>query len=150
MYFKHILFPTDGSPMSGAALLTCMEMARSDGARVTVLHVLPEFHMLTANTEMIEDTREQYLTDTEQRGRKLLAAAEQAARDAGVPCETVLRRSDHPYQEILEVARDRGCDLVTMASHGYRGVKAMLLGSETQKVLVHSMIPVLVLRPVAN
>lgn len=147
--FKHILFPTDGSPISEAAMLTCMAFARSIGARVTALHVLPEFHMLTVNTEMIEDTREQYLSDTEQRGRKALAVVEAAARDAGVDCDTVLRRGDDPYSAILEVARDQDCDLITMASHGYRGVKGMLLGSETHKVLVHSMIPVLVLRPLA-
>jgi nucleotide-binding universal stress UspA family protein len=147
--FKQILFPTDGSPMSESAMLTCMAFAKSIGARVTALHVMPEFHVLTVNAEMIEDTRDQYLSDTEQRGRQALAVIEAGAREAGVECETVLRRADDPYKEILDVARDRGCDLIAMASHGYRGVKAMLLGSETQKVLVHSMIPVLVLRPVA-
>ena len=147
--FKQILFPTDGSPMSESAMLTCMAFARSVGARVTALHVMPEFHVLSVNAEMIEDTRDQYLSDTEQRGRKALAAVEAAARDAGVGCETVLRRSDEPYKEVIDVARDKGCDMIAMASHGYRGVKAMLLGSETQKVLVHSMIPVLVLRPAA-
>ncbi|MFD2364968.1 universal stress protein [Pseudoduganella sp. GCM10020061] len=148
--FAHILFPTDGSPLSDAAMLTCMEFAKSVRARVTALHVMPEFHMLTVNTEMIEDTREQYLIDTEQRGRQVLLAVEQAAREAGVDCQTVLRRADNPYTEILEVARDQGCDLIAMASHGYRGIKAMVLGSETHKVLVHSMIPVLVLRPFAE
>ena len=148
--FEHILFPTDGSPMSEAAMLTCMAFAKSEGARVTAVHVMPDFHILTANAEMIEDTREQYLAETEQRGRKVLAAVAQGAHDAGVLCETVLRRGDDPYKELLDIARDRGCDLIAMASHGYRGVKAMLLGSETQKVLVHSMVPVLVLRPIAQ
>lgn len=147
--FEHILFPTDGSPMSEAAMLTCMAFARSEGARVTAVHVLPEFHVLSVNAEMIEDTRDQYLADTEQRGRKVLDAVASSAADAGVACETVLRRDDDPHQVILDVAREHGCDLIAMASHGYRGVKAMLLGSETQKVLVHSMVPVLVLRPLA-
>lgn len=147
--FEHIMFPTDGSAISQAAMLTCMAFAKSEGARVTALHVLPEFHVMTASAEMIENMRAQFMIDTEERGNQVLAAVVQAAHEAGVECEAFLRRDDHPHKEILELARERGCDLIAMASHGYRGVKAMLLGSETHKVLVHSMIPVLVLRPLA-
>ncbi|HEU4853203.1 MAG TPA: universal stress protein [Telluria sp.] len=146
--FKEILFPTDGSPTSEAAMRTCMEFAGSIGAHVTALHVVPDFHVLSTNVEMVEDTRDRYLQETSERGRQVLAKVEQCARELGVDCDTVLRRSDDPYNEILDEARERGSDLIAMASHGYRGIKAMLLGSETQKVLVHSLIPVLVLRPI--
>jgi nucleotide-binding universal stress UspA family protein len=145
--FKEILVPTDGSPTSEAAMRTCMEFAGSVGAHVTALHVVPDFHVLSTNVEMVEDTRDRYLQESTERGMNVLAKVEQCARELGVDCDTVLRRSDEPYEEILDEARERGSDLIAMASHGYRGIKAMLLGSETQKVLVHSMIPVLVLRP---
>ena len=145
--FKNILFPTDGSPTSEAAMRTCMEFAGSIGAHVTALHVMPDFHVLNTNLEMVEDTRDNYLQETEERGRKILAVIEQCAHELGVDCDTVLRRSDEPYDAILDEARERGSDLIAMASHGYHGIKALLLGSETQKVLVHSMILVLVLRP---
>lgn len=145
--FKHILFPTDGSPMSEDAMRTCLAFAKSIGARVTALHVAPEFHVMTTDTYMLEDTHDQYLKDTAEKGARVLAVVENAARALGVECETVLRRSDDPYIDILDEARERGCDLIAMASHGRRGIKALLLGSETQKVLVHSLIPVLALRP---
>ena len=75
-----------------------------------------------------------------------LAVLEKAAKDAGVPCETLCEIADHPYEAIIRIAEKRGCDLIMMASHGRRGVKGLLLGSETQKVLTHSLIPVLVHR----
>lgn len=144
--FKNILFPTDGSAASEAALPVCLGLAKESGARVTALYVVPEFHMFTVNTDMLEDTREEYLRHTAAQGTRVLEAVEKLAKEEGVPCEAIMRRNDEPYQAILAEARERGCDLIAMASHGRRGVKAMLLGSETQKVLVHSMIPVLVLR----
>jgi nucleotide-binding universal stress UspA family protein len=75
-----------------------------------------------------------------------LAYVARRAAEEGVPAVTILSRRDHPYEAIIETARDRGCDLVVMAAHGERGVLARLLGSETQKVLTHSALPVLVVR----
>jgi nucleotide-binding universal stress UspA family protein len=75
-----------------------------------------------------------------------LAAAEKEAREAGVACDLVYEKNDSPYEAIIRVAEQKGCDLIMMASHGRRGVKGLLLGSETQKVLTHSKIPVLVYR----
>ena len=144
--FKHMLLPTDGSPASGLAVSACMQLAKDAGARVTALHVVPEFHVFTYQAEMLEDTRETWLRNSEAAGAAVLEGVEQAAREQGVDCETVIERSDHPYEAIIRAARDRGCDVIVMASHGRRGVKGLLLGSETHKVLVHSAIPVLVLR----
>jgi nucleotide-binding universal stress UspA family protein len=76
----------------------------------------------------------------------VLGAVESAAGAAGVPCDVASATSDDPYEEILRAAGDKGCDLIVMASHGRRGVKALLLGSETQKVLTHGTVPVLVYR----
>lgn len=95
---------------------------------------------------MIEDTEEQYEKESEERARKALLTIEQQAQECGVPCDAVVIRSDDIDDAIIATARDRQCDLIAMASHGRRGVRALLLGSETQKVLTHSKLPVLVYR----
>ena len=144
--FKQILLPTDGSELSTRAVLAGVSFAKEVGAQVVGLTVLPDFHTFTANADMIESTEDEYLAASETRGARYLAEITDAARASGVPCTTVLARSDQPYEAILHTARDRGCDLIIMASHGRRGLGGMLLGSETQKVLVHSAIPVMVYR----
>ena len=93
---------------------------------------------------MLEDTREEFARDSNAHARRYLGVIERAAVEAGVPCETVLATSDDPYEAILRTAHDKGCDLIMMASHGRRGVRGLLLGSETHKVLTHTKLPVLV------
>lgn len=144
--FKHILIPTDGSELSEHAVLAAVSFARDAGAQVTGVTVLPEFRTFTLDSDMVESTEDEYLAASEKRGAKYLATISDAARAAGVPCSTVLARSDRPADAILQAARERGCDLIIMASHGRHGIGAVLLGSETQKVLVQSAIPVLVYR----
>lgn len=144
--FKHLLLPTDGSAASEGAIRQAMQFAKEAGARVTGFYAKPEFHTFTYQAEMLEDTREQFEKDSEEQARKYLAVIESAARDAGVPCDVVYKASEHPYEAIIAEATGRGCDLIAMASHGRRGMKGLLMGSETQKVLTHSTIPVLVYR----
>lgn len=144
--FNHILLPTDGSPASERAVLATMSFAKESGAKVTALHVVPEFHVFTYRSEMIEDTPEQYAIDSAAHAKKLLEFVQKAAEEEGVQCDTMQMESDHPYEAIIETARDRLCDLIAMASHGRKGIQGVLLGSETQKVLTHSQIPVLVFR----
>lgn len=144
--FKHILLPTDGSASSDLAIQAAVHLARDMGARVTGLHVVPPFHTFTYRVDMIEDTEDQYEKESEARARKVLLTIENLAQECGVTCETVIVRSDDVHDAIIETARDRQCDLIAMASHGRRGVRGLLLGSETQKVLTHSLIPVLVYR----
>lgn len=144
--FKHILLPTDGSELSERAVLAGVSFAKEVGAEVTGLTVRPEFHTITYKTDMLEDTEHQFNASTEQQAETYLTLITNAARSAGVQCTVAQVISDDPYEAILQTARDRGCDLIIMASHGRRGVKGLLLGSETQKVLVHSAIPVLVYR----
>ena len=144
--FKHILLPTDGSPLSEKAVLKGIELARALGARVTGLYVAPHFHVLTYRTDMLEETRDQYVRDSRIHAERYLAFIGKAAAASGVPCETSLQTSDDVFQSIIAVARERACDLVAMASHGRRGLGGVLLGSETQRVLTHSDIPVLVWR----
>ena len=144
--FKHLLLPTDGSEASQATLLEGVRLAKELNARITGISVVPEFHVLTFNTMMIEDTREVFIAESRSQALKYLAVLNQAANESGVPCETEVMLGDHPYEAILRACESKGCDLIVMASHGRRGVQALLIGSETQKVLTHSKVPVLVYR----
>jgi nucleotide-binding universal stress UspA family protein len=144
--FSQILLPTDGSDLSERAVLAGVSFAKEIGAQVIGLTVLPEFHTLTYKTDMLEDTQEEYNARVERQAQQYLQVVSDAARSAGVPCAVAFVTSDDPYEAILQTAKERKCDLIIMASHGRKGVKGVLLGSETQKVLVHSDIPVLVYR----
>jgi len=144
--YKRILLPTDGSEASQRAILAGVEFAREVGAEVVGLTVTPEFHVLSTDSAMLEDTPDEFAARSAAQGRRLLGDVESAARDAGVACRTEHAIGDDPYDLIIATAQRLGCDLIVMASHGRRGLKGLLLGSETQKVLVHSTIPVLVHR----
>lgn len=144
--FKRILLPTDGSEQSQRAVLAGIAFAKDLGAEVVGLTVIPQFHTFTYKTEMLEETKEEFAVDSQQHAATHLQFILDAARDAGVPGTAEHVVSDDPYQVIISTARDRQCDLIVMGSHGRRGVQGVLLGSETQKVLVHSSIPVLVYR----
>ncbi len=144
--YKNILIATDGSELADKAVRHGISLAKAIGARITVLTVKVPFHVFTLNTEAVEDTRAEYNQQMAQSRTKLLRDISNAAEAAGVPCETVLSEHEHPYLAIIDLAKAKSCDLITMASHGRRGVSAMVLGSETIKVLTHSKIPVLVHR----
>jgi len=144
--YKRLLLPTDGSDASRRAIQSGVDFAKGVGAEVVGMTATPEFHAFTADAEMLEQTRDQYQQASKAAGQRLLDEVAAAARDAGVPCACVQVVSDEPYAAIIDTARERMCDLIVMASHGHKGIKGLLLGSETQKVLVHSMIPVLVHR----
>ena len=144
--FKHLLLPTDGSPLSENAVLKGIQFAQALGARVTGLYVNPRFRVLTYRTDMLEDTRGDYERDSQVHAERYLAFISKAAAARGVPCETRIESSDDVSRSILDVAGELACDLIAMASHGRRGISGVLLGSETQRVLTHSDIPVLVWR----
>jgi len=145
MYGK-LLIPTDGSGLAGKAVEHGVALAKRIGADVTVLTVLPPFHTFTTDAQMIEDTPARYQERMQQHAEKTLGAAAQAAQAADVACETVQVEHEHPYRAIIDIAELKGCDLIVMASHGRHGVSALVLGSETVKVLTHCKIPVLVHR----
>lgn len=144
--FKHILVPTDGSKLSEKAIKQGVRMAKSMGAKLTTVHVVPKFHTFTYQAEMLETTRGEYESETAARGKGYLDFARKVANGVGVDCDGVKVVSDQPFKEIIKAAQKKGCDLILMASHGRRGIEGFLLGSETQKVLTHSRIPVLVYR----
>jgi len=144
--YKHILIPTDGSELSKLAIQEGIALAKALAARVTVLTVTMPFHVFTTDPNMIRDTPEQYRRHTEALAQQYLDVAKDIAATAGVPCDLVHVEHEHPYRAIIDTAQSRGCDAIQMASHGRRGISAILLGSETLKVLTHSILPVIVCR----
>lgn len=144
--FQDILLSTDGSRLSRAAIQKGIQLAKSVKAKITGISVMPESKFYLYETDVNVQEKEKIAKQHQQQANRNLAVIEDAAKAAGVPCETLCGISDHPYEAIISVAEKNGCDLIMMASHGRSGVKALLLGRETQKVLTHSKIPVLVFR----
>jgi nucleotide-binding universal stress UspA family protein len=144
--YTRILIPTDGSELAAKAVEHGIALAERLGNSVFVLTVLPPFHMFTSDTQMLEDTQAQYHVRMQKHAEKTLGDAADAARAAGVRCETVQVEHEHPYQAIIDTAVTKGCELIVMASHGRDGIASIVLGSVTIKVLTHSRIPVLVYR----
>jgi nucleotide-binding universal stress UspA family protein len=144
--YKKILVPTDGSDLSEQAVAAAIEFARLYGAAVVALSVAEPPPMLSAEAAMALDLG----VETEQRqqiARENVDKVAQAARSAGVPCETAIAYSAVPHQEIISVAATKQCDLIFMASHGRRGLSRLLAGSVAQNVMAYSPIAVMVLRP---
>jgi nucleotide-binding universal stress UspA family protein len=145
--FKHILIPTDGSELSAKAIRAGVDLAKAIGARVTGFCAMRDpFRVYGGWVPFNAYSARQMEWDDETWAREKLAAIEQYATSAGVTYEGVHRTFHHAYRGIIEVARERNCDLIFMASHGRRGPEALLLGSETTKVLTHCKLPVLVYR----
>lgn len=151
--FDHILVPTDGSELSRRAVNLAIEFARKTGAVLTVFFASTELAIPHPVGFGVEGTRadpivtpEQVAENVERHTREVLDPVIQSAQQAGIRCKALSVRSDTPYQAIIDAAKTQGCDMIIMASHGRSGISAMLLGSETQKVLTHSTIPVLVVR----
>jgi nucleotide-binding universal stress UspA family protein len=147
--FKHILLPTDGSKLSDRAVNRGIEFAEAIGARVTAVHVIPEFRMMADESFVLPTSAElkrRYDTEAKARAQKMLDKIGERAKAAGVKYEGVCMTGDVPYEHIIETAKKKKCDIIMMASHGRRGISGLLLGSEAAKVLTHSKIPVLVVR----
>jgi nucleotide-binding universal stress UspA family protein len=145
--YKHILVPTDGSPLSGKAIETAALLAKVCKAQITGLNLIQPFSKII-RTEGSDDgmASRRYKEVTEQAALEALEKIEAHARAAGVPCDVKFFNADKPWKAIIRVARSEKCDLIVMASHGRSGLAGIVLGSETNKVLTHSKIPVLVCR----
>jgi len=146
--FKHILVTTDGSGFSNKAVSTGARLAKSLGAKLLLLHVRspvesPHHVEGGALSNLGGKVIMQEIEDEE---RKLLDAALELAAGDGVSAETAFVAGYSTYDAIIRIAGEQDCDLIVMASHGRRGISGLLLGSETQKVLTHTSIPVLVVR----
>lgn len=146
--YKHILVPTDGSALSRKAIVAGVNLAKALGARVTGVFAAPPATPLVYGDRLPVGyaTPKEHERMIKTHAARCLRVVAQAAKKARVPCAGVSETSDYPAETILAVAKKKKCDLIVMASHGRRGLKGVLLGSETQKVLTHSKIPVLVCR----
>ena len=146
--FKHILIPTDGSELSSGAIRGGIELAKTINAKVTGFHAAPDYSpaVYEDSFPIYSMSREEFLEASKARAESYLAAIETLAKEAGISYQSAWTTSDHPAEAIIRAAVENGCDLIYMASHGRKGIQALLLGSETQKVLTHCKIPVLVHR----
>jgi nucleotide-binding universal stress UspA family protein len=142
--YGNILIATDGSELATRGAKQGIDLAKSLTAKVTVVNVTEPFHWFAPN--MPADAQPAYVQQTQEVASRVLGVVADAAKSAGVPCETVHVEEEHPYKAIIDTAKSKKCDLIVMASHGRSGASAVLLGSETVKVLTHSKIPVLVYR----
>jgi nucleotide-binding universal stress UspA family protein len=146
--FKHILVPTDGSDLAAKAIEQAIIFAKEISAKITAMTVTEPFpaHLVSVTPSELEYAPLEYMKHAEAYAGTVLGTASDAANSAGVTCEVLHVEHGHIYQAIIDAAEARKCDLIVMASHGRRGVSAVVLGSETVKVLTHSKIPVLVYR----
>lgn len=144
--YKSILIPTDGSEFCERALKHGIGLAKLTGARVVGVTVSQPLHTAIPKELIPDHLLASVQGEIAKAAQEKLAVVEKAAKAAGLQVETVRASKDHPWEAIVQTAKDKGCDLIVMASHGRRGISGMVLGSETQKVLVHSAIPVLVVR----
>jgi nucleotide-binding universal stress UspA family protein len=146
--YKRILVPTDGSSLSKKAVKSAVELAASLGAELLAVNVVPRYPRsyfdggLAISPAEIARVEKQWT----EHGQALADEVSKAAAKAGVEAKAITVRSDLVAEAVLAAARKHKCDLVVMASHGRKGIKRLLLGSETQHVLTHGNIPVLVLR----
>ncbi|WP_257385440.1 universal stress protein [Tahibacter caeni] len=132
--YKHLLLPMDGSPSSESAARSGARLARELNAKITALHV-----EATARPRA-----EAPLPRAGAAPHGMLDYARRVAQAAGVECDVVCERGDHPYQVIVDCAQRLGCDLIVMASHRRGTLEALLFGSQTQHVLARCGLPVLV------
>jgi len=145
--YKHILVPTDGSPLSLKAVRAASKLAAKLKAKITALYVIAPYMPRTTSEDIVYHgaySMREYEAEMRKTADKALARVVAAAN--GSSCDTMAKTHLHPWEAIIDAAKSRKCDLIVMASHGRRGIAGLLLGSETQKVLTHSKTPVLVCR----
>jgi nucleotide-binding universal stress UspA family protein len=143
--FKRILVPTDGSDITSKAVNTAIELAHSGGGQLFAISVKEPFPY-SAISEMQPVPPQEFYDAQERIAAGRVKAVADAAQAAGLACAAHSVEALHPWEAILDHAKAQQCDLIVMASHGRRGVAALLLGSETQRVLIHSSLPVLIVK----
>ncbi len=143
--YRNILVPTDGSDITAKAVKTAIALAKTLGAKLSTISVKEPFPY-SAISEM-QPVPPQEFYDAQERiaSARVKAVVDEAAQQ-GLDCAGHTIEALHPWEAITDHAKSQGCDLIVMASHGRRGVSALLLGSETQKVLTHSEVPILVIK----
>lgn len=145
--FKHILMPTDGSDHSKTAIERGIELAKLCGAKVTGIHVVPDYRMMISYDGSLDSVaQEQVEKEAGAQAAQFMSFVQQAAAAAGVPCDTVVVTNAHPYDAIVDTANQRGCDLIVMTARYRKGLVSLIMGSESSRVLHRASIPVLIFR----
>ena len=142
--YRHLLVPLDDSQLAVEIVNQAVRLAKTLGAKVTFFHAQADYGASSIGALERVMSPEAFNEHLAGEARAILAKAEVVARVAGVPHDSAVMTSDRPHEAILHVAEARGCDLIFIASHGRRGIKGLMLGSQTQKVLQQTTIPVLV------
>ncbi|OWT74863.1 universal stress protein [Achromobacter sp. HZ28] len=143
---RHILIPTDGSECATAALEQAVSFAVELKARVTFLVVTEPFRLLSVEVAQLERIRSEFTQYEGERAKHILDRARAVAEKEFVPCTVSMMEHPEPYEAIIETGQRCGAGMIAMGSHGLGGVRAIVLGSVTQKVLTHCRIPVVVYR----
>lgn len=147
--YKKMLIATDGSEPSDKAVQHGVELAKAVGATVilvTVTEIWSALDVARAAESGINDPIEQYEKIAEKSAQRTLDAAEAIVKSAGISCETLHVRDHAPAEGVVSAAKDKGCDLIVVGTHGRRGINRVILGSQATKVLAYSEVPVLVVR----
>lgn len=144
--YSRILIATDGSELADKAVDHGLALAKTVGAKATIVRVTNLPAPIVYEGVVVALPTEEVRQEIAARVTEYFAAIRQKATAVGVEIETIQVENDFPWQAILDTAKQKGAELIVMASHGRRGISAVLLGSETQKVLTHSTIPILVCR----
>ena len=153
--YRHILISTDGSELAESAVTNGLSLAKSLGAKVTVIIIEEPFNWLGVSKTKVQrsftdvgafEALAKHIEEIKKYAKGVLDGVADAAKQAGVSYDTVQVEDPQPYQAIIDTAANRGCDLIVMASHGRGGLSAVILGSVTNKVLTHTKVPVLVVQ----
>ena len=144
--YKHILIATDGSELAEKAVKTGLSLAKALGAKATAVTATEPWTAFVTGEAAIGFPFEEYERSAAEGAAKILASVSSTAKQLDTPCATVHVKETYPAEAILQTAKDNGCDLIVMASHGRRGLVRLMLGSQAVRVLTHSTVPVLICR----
>ncbi len=144
--FKKILITTDGSELSAIAIDKAIIFAAEIDAQITGLTVTEPYHFFSSESTMVSDSSDVYETDMRELAQKRLQQIKTKCDEFAIEYELIHKEGYHPYEEIVSTAEESRCDIIFMASHGRKGIGSLLIGSEVNKVLTHTKIPVLVYR----
>jgi nucleotide-binding universal stress UspA family protein len=149
--FKHILMPTDGTEHSEQAIKRGIELAKLCNAKVTGIHVVPDYHMMLAYEGGFDTgTEEKIQEEAQQNAARFLEFVKTSTAAANVSCDTVVATNAHPYDAIVNTANERGCDLIVMTARYRKGLAKLIMGDEATRVLHRASIPVLVFRGIMS
>ncbi|MGE0764830.1 MAG: universal stress protein [Hyphomicrobiaceae bacterium] len=144
--YKHLLIATDGSELAQKAAVHGFALAKALGAKVTIVTVTEPWTAVVPGEMGMAFPVDEYEKGASENAANILAAVKKDADAAGIAADTVHMADQYPADGIIATAKEKGCDLIVMASHGRRGISRLLIGSQANQVVIHSEVPVLVVR----